>query len=78
MKHNMWKFETLALRIARDTAFPVPTTGFLLEVVIVDHIAVGQFYGHVKADPLTGRFADGHLMHTSAIAVMQLPAAQYE
>ena len=68
MKLSLSKFEALALQTARDTAFPLPVTGFLLDVVIVDCVAFGHIYAHVKADPLTGRFTDGHLIHTSAIA----------
>lgn len=59
--------ERLLLRKAENTLFPFSVAGFLLDPVVVDQVAVGRVYRHVRADPLSGRFADGHLMHTSRI-----------
>lgn len=67
MTDELSKSESLALERALETPFPFEVTGFLLDPMIVETVAVGWIYGHVKADPLTGRFADGNLIHTSYI-----------
>lgn len=67
MKHILTRSERSALRKAWSAEFPFAVTGFLLDPVIVETVAVGWIYHHVKADPLSGRFADGNLIHTSYI-----------
>ena len=59
--------EVRGLNKAQRTVFPFAITGYLLAPVLLGSVAVGRIYGHIKADPVTGRFTDGHLMHTSSV-----------
>jgi len=68
MKPTLTRPQRRALRKARATSFPFVVTGFLIDPVIVGTIALGKIYHHSKADPRTGRFVDGHMIHTSWIA----------
>ncbi|WP_394241120.1 hypothetical protein [Halopseudomonas laoshanensis] len=69
MTHELTGPERLALHRACETPFPFEVTGFLLDVVIYpEHgIASGRTYRHRQADPVTGRFSDGHQIKTSMI-----------
>jgi hypothetical protein len=67
MTDELLRPQRLALQKAWNVDFPFAVTGFLLDPVIVDTMAVGWIYRHVKADPLTRRFADGNLIHTSYV-----------
>ncbi|MEH6686473.1 MAG: hypothetical protein V7693_04350 [Halopseudomonas sabulinigri] len=55
------------LQRAFDTRFSLPVTGLLVDPFVVRTVCVGWVYRHVKADPLTGRFVDGNLFHTSYV-----------
>lgn len=59
--------EIRGLRKAQRTVFPFAITGYLLAPVLLGSVAVGRVYGHIKANPATGLFTDGHLMHTSSV-----------
>ena len=64
---DLTRSQKRALVRARKTTFPSAMTGFLIDPVLLGSIVVGRVYGHIKADPATGRFPDGHLMHTSSV-----------
>lgn len=68
MSYDLLRSEKQALQKARDAVFPFAVTGYLLHPIIVGMVAIGTIYHHVKADPVTNKFADGHIIHTSAIA----------
>ncbi len=68
MIYHLTTPERAALRAAEEYSFPFSVTGFLLDPAVVSQVAIGHVYRHVRADPLTGRFFDGHLMHTSLIS----------
>ena len=68
MSYDLLRSEEQALKKARDTVFPFAVTGYLLNPIIVGMVAFGTIYHHVKADPVTNRFADGHTIRTSPIA----------
>ncbi len=67
MEYQLEERAQLALCKAMKTDFPFAVTGFLLDPSIVGQIAFGRVFRHVKADPVTGRFTDGHLMYTSRV-----------
>ncbi|MGH1448798.1 MAG: hypothetical protein ACRBBM_05155 [Pseudomonadaceae bacterium] len=67
MKSDLSALEQEMLNKARETAFPCPVTGFLLDSYLANGVCWGYVYDHVKMDPQTGRFSDGHEIHTSTI-----------
>lgn len=68
MTYSFSTMEKRILKKARKISFPFEVTGYLMSPVVIDSIAFGRVYGHIKADPVTGRFSDGHLIHTSELA----------
>lgn len=58
--------EILNLEIAAFHEFRIPVTAFLTSVYFSDGICIGVVWGHDRADA-TGRFADGHKIHTSHV-----------
>jgi len=46
--------------------YPIPVTGFLVDVFVIANAAIGISYQHARRES-TGRFADGHLIRTSDI-----------
>lgn len=67
MKGDLLSLEKLTLQRAVETNFQLPVTGFLLDAVMIGSVCIGYVYHHAKADPLTGRFSNGHMMHTSSV-----------
>ncbi len=59
--------DLLLLKEAKAVYSSFSVTGYLLGVFPYEDICFGRVYGHVRADSHTGRFADGHLMHTSTV-----------
>jgi len=60
--------ENCVLKKAREVKFPFEVTGYLISPKIINRFALGRIHAHIKADFVTGRFTDGHLIHTSDIA----------
>jgi hypothetical protein len=67
MKSDLSALEKAMLHKARETSFLCPVTGFLLDSYVASGVCWGYVYDHVKMDPQTGRFSDGHEIHTSTI-----------
>jgi len=66
-RRSLSPFQEGLLRRARSVVWPVAVTAYLTDVKIHGHILLGITWGHRKALPLSGKFADGHLIHTSDI-----------
>tara|TARA_R110001606_G_C15402775_1_gene653374 strand:- start:1437 stop:1772 length:336 start_codon:yes stop_codon:yes gene_type:complete len=67
MKDCLSRSEKQALKKARETSFPFPVTGLLLDTYVAREVCWGHVYDHVRRNPETGRFSDGHEIHTSSI-----------
>ena len=37
---------------------------------MVGNVCIGHVYHHAKANRMTGRFSDGHLIHTSSVGAI--------
>jgi hypothetical protein len=62
--------DALALENAAYHDFREPVTAYLTSVYFVGGLCLGIVWGHDKADA-TGRFADGHRIHTSQIVSIE-------
>jgi hypothetical protein len=62
--------DVLALERAAYHDFREPVTAYLTSAYFVDGLCLGIVWGHDRDDE-TGRFADGHRVHTSKIVTIE-------
>lgn len=62
--------DALALERAAFHDFRKPVTAYLTSAYFVDGLCLGIVWGHDRNDA-TGRFADGHRVHTSQIITIE-------
>lgn len=60
-------FQGRLLLRAKSIAWPVVVTAYLTDVKIHGRILLGVTWGHRRASVESGRFTDGHLIHTSDV-----------